>query len=103
MRCLLKAEIPVEEGNAGIKDGSLPKTFNSIIEELKPEAAYFLAQNGKRAAFFFIDMQDPSQLPAVAEPLFLAFNASVEIIPVMKPEDLMKAAPAIKKAVNKYG
>lgn len=103
MRCLLKAEIPVEEGNAGIKDGSLPKALESIIEELKPEAAYFLPLNGKRAAMFFLDLKDPSKIPAVAEPLFLAFNASVEIIPVMKLEDLRKAAPAIKKAVKKYG
>ena len=83
MRFLLKVELPVEASNAATKDGSLGKTIQSILDDLKPEAAYFLASNGKRAGFIFIDMQDPSQIPAMAEPWFLAFNASVEFIPAM--------------------
>lgn len=102
MRFLLKAELPVEASNAAIKDGSLPKTMQSILEQFKPEAAYFTAQNGKRTAFLFLEMKDPSQMPALAEPWFLAFNASVEMTPVMLPEDLMKAGPAIEQAVKKY-
>ena len=102
MRFLLKAEFPVEAGNAAIKDGSLPKTIQSILEELKPEAAYFIASNGKRTALLFLDMQDQSQIPALAEPWFLAFNASVELTPVMTLEDLKKAGPAIERAVQKY-
>jgi hypothetical protein len=103
MRFLLKAEWPVEAGNAKMKDGSLPKTVRSILDELKPEAAYFLASHGKRTAYLFLDMQDASQIPALAEPWFLAFEASIEIIPVMTIEDLGKAEAAIKKAVKKYG
>ena len=102
MRFLLKAEFPVEAGNAAIKGGSLPKTIQSILDELKPEAAYFIAHNGKRTGLIFFDMQDPSQIPAVAEPWFLAFNASVELTPAMIPEDLRKAGPAIEQAVKKY-
>ena len=33
----------------------------------------------------------------------LAFNARVEMHPVMVPEDLMKAGPALQKAVQTYG
>jgi hypothetical protein len=40
--------------------------------------------------------------PAVAEPWFLSFNASLEIHPVMVPEDLLKAGPTISQAVAKY-
>lgn len=47
-------------------------------------------------------MQDASQIPAIAEPWFLAFNASVELHPVMVPEDLMRAGSAIEAAVTKY-
>ena len=47
-------------------------------------------------------MQDASQIPAIAEPWFLAFNASVEIHPVMIPDDLTKAGGAIENAVKKY-
>jgi hypothetical protein len=47
-----------------------------------------------------LDLADASQIPAIAEPWFLAFNASIEIHPVMLPDDLAKAAPAIERAVN---
>ena len=48
-------------------------------------------------------MQDASQIPAIAEPWLLAFNASIEIHPVMVPDDLAKAGRAIDAAVKKYG
>ena len=47
-------------------------------------------------------MQDASQIPAIAEPWFLAFNASIEIHPVMIPEDPARAGGAIENAVKKY-
>ena len=102
MRTLLKVTIPIETGNARIKDGSLPKIIQSILSELKPEAAYFTEINGERTGFIVVDVKEPSDIPAVAEPWFLAFNAAVEFHPAMKPEDLQKAAPAIEKAVRNY-
>jgi hypothetical protein len=77
MRFLLKVNIPVESGNAAAKAGKLGATTQSILADLKPEAVYFTDSNGQRTAFIFLDMQDASQIPAIAEPWFLAFNASV--------------------------
>ncbi len=102
MRCLLKVAIPVETGNATIGDGSLPKTIESILADLKPEAAYFAGDNGKRTGFIFFDLKDASQIPAVAEPWFLAFDADVELLPAMNLEDVKKATPGIEKAVKNY-
>jgi hypothetical protein len=102
MRCLLKVSIPVVTGNATISDGSLGKTIESILADLKPEAAYFAADNGKRTGFIFFDLKDASQIPAVAEPWFLAFDAHIEFHPAMNLEDLKKATPGIEKAVQKY-
>ena len=102
MRFLLKVHIPVEAGNAAAKAGKLGKTIQSILADLKPEAVYFTADNGERTAYLILDMQDTSQMPAIAEPWFLAFNARIEAHPVMLPEDLAKAGDAIKKAVKKY-
>ncbi|MBV9868876.1 MAG: panthothenate synthetase [Abitibacteriaceae bacterium] len=103
MRVLLTVELPVESANAAIKDGSLAKTIQSILDETKPEAAYFLAANGKRSGLIILDLKDPSQIPAVTEPWMLTLNASVALQPVMTPEDLAKAGPAIEQAVKKYG
>ncbi len=65
MRCF---SIPVETGNATIGDGSLPKTIESILNELKPEAAYFAEENGNRTGFIFFDLKDTSQIPTVPSP-----------------------------------
>ena len=102
MRILLKAEMPTENGNASIKDGTLQKKMQSIIEDQQPEAIYFSAENGKRTAYSFLNIDDPAQIPEVCEPWFLAFNANIEITPAMVPDDLMRAAPAFEQAVMKY-
>jgi hypothetical protein len=103
MRFLLKASWDVEAGNALARKGALGTTVQSILEDLKPEAAYFLAEGGKRTAFLIVDMNDASEIPAVAEPWFLAANASIEATPVMLAEDLERAGPSIEQAVKKYG
>ena len=102
MRVLMKISLPVESSNETIINGTLPKTVQSILAEQKPEAAYFFAENGKRGGFLVVDMKDTSEIPAFAEPWFLAFNASVEFHPVMSAEDLGRATPGIERAVNKY-
>ena len=102
MRCLLKVSIPVETGNVSIADGTLPNTIESILNEIKPEAAFFAEDNGKRTGFIFLDLKDTSQIPALAEPWFLAFNAHVEFHPAMNLDELKKATPGIEKAVKKY-
>ena len=102
MRFLLKVNIPVEAGNAAAKAGKLGSTIQSILADLKPEAVYFTDESGQRTAFVFLEMNDASEIPAIAEPWFLAFNASIEIHPVMLPDDLARAGSAIEKAVQKY-
>jgi hypothetical protein len=103
VRMMLRVSIPVGAGNAAIRDGSLGKKIQSILADLKPEAAYFTDFDGKRTGYIFFEMKDTSQIPAVAEPWFLAFSAGVEFKPVMSPDDLAKAQPGIDLAVKTYG
>ena len=102
MRFLLKVTIPVESGNAAAKAGKLGATIQSILADLKPEAVYFTDDNGQRAGFIFLDLQDASEIPAIAEPWMLAFNASIELHPVMIPDDVAKAGDAIAQAVKNF-
>jgi hypothetical protein len=102
MRFLVKVNIPVEAGNKAVKDGKLGTIIQSILADQKPEAVYFTDDNGQRTALVFLDLQDASQIPATVEPWMLAFNASIEVHPVMVPEDLAKAGSDFEAAVNKY-
>jgi hypothetical protein len=103
MRFLIKVSIPVEAGNKVIKARKIGETFKSILDDLRPEAVYFVEEGGKRTPYIVADIADPSHLPRVAEPFFLAFNAEVEFHPAMNAADLEKATPDIDKAVKKYG
>lgn len=103
MRMLLKVTIPVESGNAAARNGSLGTTIRSILDDLKPEAAYFAEDSGERTGMIFFDMKESSQLPAIAEPWFLAFNAKVTLRPAMTLQDLADAGPGIEKAVKRHG
>jgi len=103
MRCLVKVSIPVEAGNHAMKTGAIPKKIEEIIAMQKPEAAYFITENGVRTALLFLQLNDSSELAGIAEPWFLAFNADVDVTPAMTADDLKKAGPAIMNAVKKFG
>lgn len=91
MRIMMIVSLPVETFNAAVKDGSTQAKMKKILDQVKPEAAYFTALNGKRTAVLIVDLADPSKIPSLAEPWFLTFNASVDMYPVMLPQDLAAA------------
>jgi hypothetical protein len=100
---ILKVSIPTDTGNAAITNGSLQTTIRKCLDELKAEAAYFAEDDGVRTAYIFFDMTDSSQLPSIAEPWFLGFNARVTVRPAMNLDDLMKAGPGMENAVKSFG
>jgi hypothetical protein len=90
MRTLLKVRIPVEGGNRAIKDGTLPTVVGKFVETWKPEAAYFAAEEGCRCAYFVLDVKNSQDLPSIAEPFFMEFDAEIFTSICMNLEDLQK-------------
>jgi hypothetical protein len=102
MRFLLRVSFPVEAGNASAKKDGF-KAIQTILQEQKPEAAYFLTQDGKRTGLLILNIEEAAQMAELAEPWFLALNAEAYWSPVMVPSDLEKASSATAKAVKTYG
>lgn len=88
MRVMLKACMDTEKANEAIRSGTLGKLIQESMEQIKPEAAYFTTDHGKRTAYVFFDMQDSAQMPVLSEPFFLNLGAEVTYTPVMNAEDV---------------
>ena len=99
MRTMIRITVPVDAGNKAIKDGTLPKTIADTMERLKPEAAYFFTDRGVRTGIMVVDFKDVSDIPSIAEPLFMGFDAAVEFIPVMNADELKKGLSKAMQAI----
>ncbi|MCX4588112.1 DUF3303 family protein [Streptomyces sp. NBC_01481] len=96
MRVLLTVEMDTEKANKAITGKTLPHTMKSVLDRVKPEAAYFGAQEGMRTGFIVFDLKEASDLPSVAEPFFQELGAKVSITPVMTFDD-------VQAGLQKYG
>jgi hypothetical protein len=100
----MKVSFPVEAGNAAARQGILGSRVKAILDDLKPESVYFCANEcGERCGYIVFDMKETSQIPSIAEPWFLTFNASITLTPAMTLQDLAAAGSGIERAVKKYG
>lgn len=88
MRTMLKVHFPVDASNKALKDGTLEKTMGKMLEQLKPEAAYFYPEKGMRTGLFVFNLKESSDIVATVEPFFTAMNADVYLTPVMNAEEL---------------
>ena len=91
MRMLVNVRIPHEPFNTYVRDGSIAERIPRVMAEIKPEAVYFTEQDGHRGAMLIVNVESASQIPALAEPWFLLFNADCEFRIVMSAEDLQHA------------
>lgn len=94
MRLLVNVTLPNEPYNTAIRDGSFSEKLDRILKETRPETVYFTERNGHRGATLIVNLKEPSEIPAIGAPWFLAFNAEVEYRIALTPEDLRKAGLA---------
>ena len=103
MRYIVRVTFPVEPANAAIRNPEFGAKLQQILHDIHAEAAYFTAVDGRRGGYIVVSFDDASKIPAIAEPFFQWLKADIEFIPVMLPEDLVKAGPAIAAAVKQWG
>lgn len=103
MKFLMKMEWDAEAGNAALRDPKFGDKMQTMLKDMKAEAAYFTTIKGNRGGYVVINMDDASQMVAMAEPFFYGFKAKVKFIPVMTPQDLAKGMPAAAKAIKQWG
>jgi hypothetical protein len=94
MRMLLKTQLDVEAANLAIGDGSIATIFGKVFGACRPEATWFLTENGKRTVYAIFDMPSPDMIPVLAEPLFQGMSATVDFYPVMNQAELEKGLKA---------
>ena len=91
MHMMVEISLPNEPFNQLVKNGTAGATIQKLLEEIKPLSVFFREHGGQRCCTMVVDLTDSSQMPAIAEPFFILFNAAVDFEPVMTPEDLAKS------------
>ena len=88
VRMMLKVQIPAQGGNTAIEAGDQAQIFETLMERIKPEAAYFTQEDGLRTAYFVYVVHDTAEFAAVHEPLIQGFGALVYDLPALTWDEL---------------
>jgi hypothetical protein len=101
---MLKAVVDTEAGNEALRSGSMIKAIEQMMQQLNPEAAYFVgSEDGQRTSLVVFDMADSSQIPVVSEPLFHGAKARVTLTPCMNLDDLQAGLSQVPADVMSAG
>lgn len=88
MRFLVKVKPDLDSINKTMFEGTFDSRIQQVLSEIKPEAAYFLEEDGRRTAIFVVEIEKAAEISRVAEPFFDGMNSEVRFHPVMTAEDL---------------
>jgi hypothetical protein len=103
MLFIVKATIPNDAGNEMVKSGPAMKSLiDTIMGDVKPEAAYFSIADGQRTLFLIVNIDKGEEMVRLAEPLWLGIEADVDVFPCMSVADFDKAGPILGGIVPKY-
>ena len=102
MRNMVKFWIPVSEGNELVQTGKIGQVFQSLMDDFKPEAAYFFADEGVRSGFMILNVGEQSEFIRIAESFWFGLRAEITVTPVMSGEDLKKGLTGIEDLLKRY-
>lgn len=91
MRLLMLVTFPTARFNHLWRSGQVGPKIREILEDLKPQAAYFGRQTGgQRGAVLVVDVASEADYVRFTEPWLLAFDAQIETSVCMTAEDIGK-------------
>jgi hypothetical protein len=90
MRMLMMVTFPVQPFNTYVQNGTLIPQVTQALQAMAATNVYFTEINGRRAMIAEINLKENSDLARVCAPWYLAFQAQVEVVPVMTPQELAK-------------
>lgn len=88
---IVNVAFPIEPFNSMVRNGSAGELIGRVLEDVKPESIYFTEHDGNRGAIMVVEVPNASDVPSIAEPWYLNFEAICEFKIAMTPEDLMNA------------
>jgi len=89
MRAMLQLTFPTARFNELWRAGQVGPKIKQIMEDTKPEVAYFgKGTGGRRGAFLVVDIPSEADLARISEPWYLVFEAEIELYIAMTPEDI---------------
>ena len=91
MKMLVNVSCPIEPFNTMVRNGTAGEIIGRVIDDIKPESIYFTEQEGNRGAVMVVEVAHASDIPSIAEPWFLNFEAICEFRIAMTHDDLMKS------------
>ena len=91
MRMMLSVTFPTAKFNEIWRKGEVGPKIQQILQDIKPEAAYFGKGNGgQRGVVVIVDVSTAADIPRFTEPWYLMFEATVEVCHCMSVEDIAK-------------
>ena len=85
-----------------VKDPNLQNRVDTVMGDIRPEATYFTIEDGQRTLYFIVNVDNPEDMPRIAEPLWLSWKADVTFLPAFTPEDMEKAMGVVGEMAKKY-
>jgi hypothetical protein len=97
MKFLLRLHFPAEHGNKMLQDPNFLQKLEGILNQIKPEAAYFAPVEGERGIYMIVNLSSADMIATIGEPLWMTLNCKMDLTPVMELSDLKKGLQGLQK------
>ena len=85
-----------------VKDPNFQSRMDQIMGDVRPEAVYFVIEDGQRTVYFIVNAEGVADMPRIAEPLWHSWNADVTVLPAFTPDDMAEAMPVLEHIARTY-